>query len=125
MFDDQGSDGDIHYYQDQGIFGVTGPVVGTFEPDARNIDSLFNTPAALGAEPRTAFLSTFNALDASGNWTLYVEDMFGDTSQYILESWSITVTGDDGMAVIPEASTGIPLLVLMLVGSWRFYTRRK
>lgn len=85
-------------------------VSGTFQPDARAID-----PAnSLDTTPRTAFLSSFNGLDANGNWTLYVADVAtGDTMS--LQSWSLTVTG------VPEPTTG----VLILFGATLGCVRRK
>ena len=43
-FNDAGTDGDIHTYQDQGIMGDTGPVTGTFQPDGRILDGVGTAP---------------------------------------------------------------------------------
>jgi hypothetical protein len=59
-----------------------------WQPDARN------TPpsSVLDTDPRTAFLSAFNGLDANGTWTLFVSDnAAGDTHR--LATWSLHITG--------------------------------
>lgn len=125
VFDDLGVNGDVHHYQDEGIFALSGPLTGTFQPDGRNIDSLFSTPAAVNAAPRVAMLSTFDGLDASGNWTLYVEDMFGDGSQFVLESWSLHITGNDSLTTVPEPKTALPVLIVGVVAGLRRAQRRR
>ncbi len=83
---------DIH----TGIPMSGGAVSGTWQPDGRNIDPL----SVVASDPRTALLSSFNGLDANGNWTLFVADQSpGNVST--LQSWSLTVTG------IPEPSAGL------------------
>jgi len=73
-----------------------GSASGTFQPDAREIDP----DNALDTSPRTAFLSSFEGLDANGDWTLYVADVAtGDTMT--LGSWSLSVTG------VPEPSAAL------------------
>ena len=72
---------------------ISGGVSGFFQPDAREIDP----DNSLDGSPRTAFLSSFDGLDANGYWTLYVADVAtGDTM--ILNDWTLTVTG------VPEPS---------------------
>ena len=119
MFNDGASGGDFHSYQVGGVPADGSPVTGVFEPDGRMIDSLFNTPTDVAAEPRTATLSSFNGLDANGSWTLYVEDYFGDGSNFVLESWALSITGDDSMAAVPEPGTMLPLAILLAIGLLR------
>ena len=72
---------------------ATAVVSGFYQPDARTLDP----DTALDTSPRSAFLSSFNGLDANGSWTLYVADVApGDTMT--LNGWSLTVTG------VPEPS---------------------
>jgi subtilisin-like proprotein convertase family protein len=71
----------------------SGSAFGTFQPDGREIDPDY----ALDTSPRTAFLASFNGLDANGDWTLYVADVAtGDAMT--LGSWSLNITG------VPEPS---------------------
>ncbi|MBS0658395.1 MAG: PEP-CTERM sorting domain-containing protein [Verrucomicrobia bacterium] len=85
---------DIHQYQ-----GTQNPLGGAlsggnWQVDGRNVD-----PAgALDTDPRTAFLSSFNGLDANGGWTLFVADVAG-VGQGTLVSWSLQITG------VPEPGT--------------------
>jgi subtilisin-like proprotein convertase family protein len=83
---------DIH----TGIPMSGGLVTGTWKPDGRTADPL----VVVSSDPRNALLSSFNGLDANGNWTLFVADQSsGNTST--LQSWSLTVTG------IPEPSAAL------------------
>ena len=86
-FDDNGAS-DVHT-----AIPDFGTVSGTFQPDARTDDF----SASLDTSPRSAFLSSFNGLDANGLWTLFVADAAtGDTMT--LNRWSLTITG------VPEPS---------------------
>ena len=82
-----------------------GVLSGAFQPDARNVD-----PAnALDSSPRSAFLNTFQGLDANGDWTLFIADVSaGDTM--VLESWTLTVTGVPEPSAMLLALAGMPLL---------------
>jgi uncharacterized protein (TIGR03382 family) len=82
----------------------TGTAIGIYQPDARMIDP----DDAWDTSPRTAFLSSFDGLDANGDWTLFVADVAtGDIMT--LDSWSLTVTG------VPEPSAAT-LAVLGMSG---------
>jgi len=72
----------------------SGSVAGGYQPDGRSIDP----DNVLDTTPRTAFLSSFNGLDANGEWSVYVADVAtGDTMT--LSSWSLNIT------LVPEPST--------------------
>ncbi len=67
------------------------PLTGNFAPDARAV----NPYTALDADPRTAFLSSFDGLDPNGSWTLFLADAAPlDTSTVL--GWKVDVT------VVPE-----------------------
>lgn len=88
-----------------------GPISGLFQPDARNIDPDF----VLDTDPRTAYLSSFQNLDANGSWTLFVADnAAGDES--MLVSWGLTVNG------VPEPSRA---MLLMAGGAGMLMRRRR
>jgi subtilisin-like proprotein convertase family protein len=92
-FSDTAPAGDIHVYQDSTTLGVGIPLTGIWQPDGRNIDP----DSVTNLSPRSALLSSFNASDANGDWTLFVADMStGDA--HTLQSWGMTITG------IPEPS---------------------
>ena len=94
-FDDDALD-DLHM-----TIPLTGDsVTGTYQPSGRITDPL----EVLDTDPRTAMLSSFVGLDASGDWTLFVADQSaGETST--LESWTLTITG------IPEPSSALLVLI--------------
>lgn len=100
---------DIHLYQSVSNPGG-GPLVGgTWTPDGRETDPL----SVLDTDMRTALLSSFNTLDASGDWTLFIVDnaQFG---QGTLVSWDLQITG------IPEPTTwAAGMLALSLVAMRR------
>jgi len=80
-----------------------GSVGGMFQPDARTIDP----ENSLDSSQRSAFLSSFNGLDANGDWTLYAADVSsGDTMT--LNSWSISISE------VPEPSAALLTAVGML-----------
>ncbi len=74
----------------------SGVAFGSYQPDAREVDPDF----ALDTSPRTAFLSSFNGLDANGEWTLFVADV-SSGGQMTVDSWSLEIQG------VPEPSTMI------------------
>ena len=81
------ANGDIHTYR-----GTTNPagglLTGTWQPDARSVDP----GAVTDASSRSAFLSSFNGLNAAGEWTLYLVDVeSGGTNQ--LTEWALEITG--------------------------------
>ena len=90
--------GDIHT-----MIANSGTFTGFYQPDGRETDP----DNSLDTSPRTALLSSFNGLAASGEWTLYVADVStGNTMA--LNSWSLTVTG------VPEPSSAALALLGML-----------
>ena len=103
---------DIHAYGGNGGAQLTG----TWQPDARNI----NPAIVLNTDPRTAFLNTFNGLDANGGWTLFIADVSGgDVSTLV--SWELDITA------VPEPTTvalGLFGGVLTLGGAVRLWRRR-
>jgi hypothetical protein len=99
---DDGAGGDIH-----AASLVSGILTGEFAPDGRT-----SPTSAL----RPALLNVFNGGTGNGDWYLSVADVAaGGTMR--LESWSLTLTGDNGLVAVPEAGTwAAGLLVAGLVG---------
>ena len=88
----------------------SGPVTGTFQPDAREDDPL----EVLDTSPRTAYLSVFQGMDSNGTWTLFLADnVSGDESTLV--EWGMSITG------IPEPSSA----VLLLLGAAGIIIRRR
>lgn len=86
---------------------AAGFVTGIFQPDARNVDPSTTTDTDL----RTAHLSSFNGLNANGDWTLFLADVAaGDTMT--LNSWSISITGvpEPSVALLGVAGLSVGLL---------------
>ncbi len=103
---------DAHLYRNQ-TNPMGGTLTGTFQPDARNVSPFSVTDAS----PRSAFLSSFNNLDANGTWSLYLADL-SPVGTGTLASWTLTIQG------VPEPGTwaaGIGALAVA-AGAWR---RRK
>jgi subtilisin-like proprotein convertase family protein len=78
--------GDIHNYRDVITPTAGSPLTGVWQPDSRNVDP----SVVLDSSARTALLSAFAGLNASGDWTLFVADLqSGGTST--LNSWSLEI----------------------------------
>lgn len=109
-FDDSAANGDIHFYQSVGGYGVSLFNGSSWSPDGRNVD-----PATVsGTELRTSLLDEFVGLSGNGEWSLFLADVsVGEQSSVI--SWGVEITA------VPEPSTWA-LLVLGLSGlgaRWR------
>jgi subtilisin-like proprotein convertase family protein len=96
--------GDIHNYQSS-LDPLGGSLTGIWQPDGRNA-----FPAdALGIATRSALLDSFNGLDASGDWTLYLADA-SPVGTSTLRGWGLSVTGTP----VPEPSTILAGALLLL-----------
>ena len=102
VFQDGAANGDIHNYPSP-VSPPGSQLTGTWQPDGRNV----NPNAALDSSARTAFLSSFNGLNASGTWTLLVADVSPVGSGTFL-SWGLEITG----IAVPEPGS----VALLLVG---------
>lgn len=102
-FDDSAVNGDIHTYRLKLGDSLTGPVTGSWIPDARTADP----GAVTTGDARTAYLNSFYEVEPSGKWTLFLADLSpGGTSTLV--SWGLEVTA------IPEPSH----IAIMLVGGF-------
>lgn len=108
VFDDTAAE-DIHTYQ-VSWSGGPGPLTGTWQPDARNVDP----DTVTDASPRTTFLNVFNGGPAGGKWTLFVADLSGGFSM-TLNHWRLDIT------VVPEPADAVILagVALLGFGFWR------
>lgn len=84
--DDQASNGDIHNYQLALGSAPSGALGGIWAPDARDV----NPATTLDTHSRTALLSSFNGLDASGDWTIFLADM-ESVGTSTLVSWGLEI----------------------------------
>jgi len=96
------ANGDIHLYR-----GVTNPagglLTGVWQPDGRTADP----GAVTDASSPSAFLSSFNGLNAAGEWTLYLVDVeTGGTNQ--LTEWALEITG----ATYPAIAWATPVDII-------------
>ncbi len=114
VLDDAGAK-DIHNYRDfvAGPFPLTSPLGGTWTPDGRTSDP----GAVLDTDSRTSFLSSFNGLNPSGNWTLFVADL-ETGGQVQLRSWALDIQTDaltvpDSMNTLLGLAGSICLLCLL------------
>jgi subtilisin-like proprotein convertase family protein len=83
---DSAPNGDIHNYRSVFTPEAGSPLTGIWRPDGRNVDPAM----VLDSTARTATLSSFAGLSASGDWTLFLADLqSGGTST--LENWSLQV----------------------------------
>ena len=87
------------------------PLTGTWQPDARTADP----DTVLDTSPRSAFLNSFNLLDARGAWTLFVADL-STGEEHTLNTWSLELTG-----AVPEpgSMTLLSIGIVLLAGSRR------
>jgi hypothetical protein len=92
--DDGASNGDVHNYR-VALFGshtggfLEGPLTGTWEPDARNVDP----GSVLDSSGRGSFLSVFGGTPANGTWTLFAADLSGG-GQTRLDSWGLELSAN-------------------------------
>jgi subtilisin-like proprotein convertase family protein len=94
--DDSGIDPDIHFYQNDGPSYTGGQLAGTWGSDGENISPLSSPGSFSGIG--SANLTTFDGLDATGTWTLFVADLAAG-NQSTLVSWELDIT------TVPEPST--------------------
>ena len=106
LLDDSGAFPDVHTQTSGG-----GTLNGTYSADGRNVDP----NSVVTGDARTAGLSSFNGLNASGDWTLFLADLStGD--QFTLESWGLKITGDDGGGQrVPDGGVTAVMLSLALL----------
>jgi hypothetical protein len=108
-FSDGAANGDIHTSTLS-----SGIQSGIWQPDGR----IFATDTA-----RTLQLGVFNGGTGNGAWRLSLADLAaGGTMR--LQSWSLTLTGDNGLAAVPEPAeiAGVIGFGLFAFAAWR---RRK
>ena len=82
------ANGDIHVYQNVTAPASGSPLTGIWEPDGRNVDP----DVVTNASPRNTSLTNFNALDAAGEWTLYLADLDSGGTNMLTE-WGLDITG--------------------------------
>jgi subtilisin-like proprotein convertase family protein len=87
-FQDGAANGDVHLYQNVTTPAAGSPLTGAWQPDGRTNDPATVTDAAA----RTTALSSFNGLNAAGEWTLYVADLQSGGTNMITQ-WSLQITG--------------------------------
>lgn len=99
-FADAAASGDIHLASP-----TSGVLAGTWQPDGRILptDTL-----------RPLLLSVFAGGPGNGDWWLSVADLeLGGAMR--LESWSLTLAGDDGVVIVPEVGQTLPLFCTALL----------
>ncbi|MGC3959113.1 MAG: MBG domain-containing protein [Verrucomicrobiota bacterium] len=79
---------DIHNYQEVMPPPTDAPLTGAWQPDARFVDPL----VVIQTSPRSAFLSGFTGMSASGEWTLFLADMDSGATNFLV-SWGLEITG--------------------------------
>jgi len=104
---------DIHNYGGNG--GL--PLMGTWQPDGRNIDP----QQVLDTTPRTATFSSFLGSDPNGLWTLVVADFAVGGGQAVLQSWAMNLTP----ATVPEPGAGQLFLTMAGTGLFQYLRRRR
>jgi subtilisin-like proprotein convertase family protein len=65
-------------------------------------------------------LNVFNGRPANGSWQLYVTDL-SSGGQMRLDTWSLSLTGDNQ---VPEASTWVAGAALLGLAAWRRWRSR-
>jgi hypothetical protein len=100
---------DIHSaYLDSGV------LTGMFQPDGRLI------PTDPGSA-RPGLLGIFVGLGGNGDWRLNIGDLHaGGTMELV--SWTLTLTGENHLSAVPEASTwtaGAVMTALLIARGWQ------
>ena len=101
VFSDLANTNDIHNYRLVTTPLSGSPLTGTWQPDARFIDPDLVTDVS----PRTAFLSALTNLNANGDWTLFLADMYSGGTNF-LNSWGIEIQG--GGKLTPQVTWSNP-----------------
>ncbi|CAG0964475.1 hypothetical protein ARNL5_01187 [Anaerolineae bacterium] len=119
VFDDAAVSGDVHAYRltlngDHAakLQPTSGPLTGLWAPDGRT-----SLPAeTLLTDPRSALLSGFQGMNASGDWTLFVAD-WESGGLVKLDRWALTIR----LVPIPEpvATSLVAAGVLLAVAGVR------
>lgn len=92
------------------------PLTGNFAPDGRFVDPF----AAVDTDARTAFLSSFNGLDANGTWTIFFADV-SPLAVSTIQNWTVNL----GVATpVPEPGCAALLSLPILVGAMRRLRQR-
>ena len=101
------------------IHAVSAPA-GSYQPDGRNIGPLTAAANFNDSGNPTALLSSFNGLNANGNWTLYIADVSGGGVS-TLTSWTLEI------AAVPEPASLVEgaVAVLFLGGVIGLYRLRR
>jgi subtilisin-like proprotein convertase family protein len=107
---DGAPNGDIHTYQLVTTPPANTPLTGSWQPDGRAVDP----DAVTTGSSRNALLNVFNGLNASGDWTLFLADLSGN-SPSMLNSWTLNITGREAHGV-PEAMPSTFAMQLGLLG---------
>jgi hypothetical protein len=96
---------------------VLAPVSGgIYQPDGRNVNPL--TPGSvLGSTPSTTPLSSFNGLNPSGNWTLFIADVSGGDVSTVT-SWGLDIASVPEPASLVEGSVAV-LFLGVTIGLYR------
>lgn len=105
-FNDLAANGDIHSYQ-QTLNPLGGALTGVWRPDGRNIHPY----QSLDSTASTALLSSFNGLDANGDWTLFVADASA-VGIARFEGWGLQITGN--AAAVPDTGSTLGLLAMAM-----------
>lgn len=105
-FDDNAG-ADVHNYK-SGLTAGAGILTGVWQPDARNV-----LPGSSDIQtPRSAFLSSFDGMSASGDWTLFLADV-SPVGGGTLIDWHLEVTGE--VTEVPDRPNTCVLLMIGLV----------
>lgn len=117
-FDDVAGAGDIHSYHLTlgNPFPLSGALTGTWFSDGRMIDPDFVLDTT--SRSASATLSTFNGLNPSGEWTLFLADLSAG-NEGVLQSWGL-----EAMGVVPEPGVTF-LFAAGLPALWWMARRRR
>ena len=109
-FQDGAANGDVHRYRDVFTPAAGSALTGIWQPDARAVDP----GSVTDASARSAYLSSFNGMSASGSWTLFAADLqSGEVST--LNNWSMDL---NGVSAVPEpvnVALAVFAVILILV----------
>lgn len=102
VFSDGGAGGNIH----QVGLPTSG---GIYAPDGRNILPS-SSPSLFSVTSPSAFLSSFNGLNANGSWTLFIADMSGGGGLTQITSWGLDIVPTPEPASLVEGAVALLFL---------------
>jgi subtilisin-like proprotein convertase family protein len=110
--------GDVHFYNRDTPTITGGQLMGTWQPDGRNIGPLSSATSFDAATSSRTLLDAFNGHNPNGTWTLFIADLSAGGGQSHVQSWELDITA------VPEPAQFALIAQVVLLG-WLGWQRRR